>query len=1410
MKPTTRFLSLLALASSIHAPLVRAANIWDGGGANGNWGTVENWDDDALPVFANGLIFSGATGLVSNNDQTGLTVNGIIFDGVADAFQLTGNSILLAGNVTNDSTAAQSIGLPMELTAARTVSTVGGNISISGPISGSFGLTKAGSETLTVSGGNTYTGTTTINSGTVKLGANNALPEMTNTTVDNIKLATNSGFSNTLDLAGFSLKVGRISSGSTTDSAGSITSSSTGAVLTTNMGTNSGNFFAGTRITGNLALTVIANNVASNGSGNLQMLNPNNNFNGGIRLQGAGSGNFTTANLALGGAFQSMSTSGLRTNAAAALGSGTITLDHGQLFIISSMNLSNNIAVTGRGGILHMEGTTGTANGGFTGAITSSTPTLLAINSNSGNNNIVKLSGDLSGFSGTLALDTSNIGGIRLSGGALGHSNINLLWSGASATVFGTGRVQAGDAASATYTFGELNNLNSGTTHKGFIENAISSTTATFSLGNSNTTPATFLGVIRNGTGTVALTKTGSNKQILAGSNTYTGATTIEGGVLQVTGSLAGGSAVEVKSQGTLLVDGSVGGAINVDAGGTIGGTGSIGGTLNLFAGSGAGNQATVNLVNGAVGTLSLTNAATTFLGNGAGEYVNLQMEVGPSSADQISLTGDLDVGDGGAVISIQSLGVAANQTYELITFTNGTGTGFVTGTGTTVGALSLANPSLGFGVSGVLNVTATGVQLVTSGSTAPSSAYWSGSKGSTWVSNSGGEGNFTTTASGSTFTNALPGSNTDVFFSNNSASNFSHTLGANFAVKSLTFLGSSAAINLGGLNQLSLQEGGITVQSGNAGATLEMSSLVLGLDQTWTNNSSNPLVITSTVTGATSALTMAGQTITLGGASLTCAALTMNQANLNLNGTDIVCQDLQGTSGIQNAGDPLTITSSQTNDTSYSGAISDTDAAHAISLVKSGSGSLTLSGDNFYSGSTVISAGTLKIAHANALGASGLVSSGLGTTVSNGATLDLNGQELIESLLVTGAGAGGIGALINSNVTTPAYVNTDILNSTSFTVGGVGDITIDRVQSSSLQTITKIGTGTLTLGGSSLAHNNFMALKVDEGKVILNMPGFLSVDRGLSINNSAVVQLAGASTNTGQLQDDQTVTINGGTFDLHGQNETIGALNGGSGTSVTNTAASTMSVLTLGGTSSNNGTFSGVIGDGAGSISITKSGTGTQTLNGAQTYSGTTRINAGVLSINTAYLADTADVYIAAAGQLQLNFTGSDTVAALYIAGQQMAPGTYGATGSGATNIDDTRFSGTGTLTVTGSLPGFASWISGTFAGGTLAIADQEPTDDPDNDGLNNLLEYAVAGMDPTVANGSVGTLSGLTVTFQKRALAVSNADVLFDIEQSEDLGVNDAWSEVTPTTDSASEISYTFPGTSAKDFARLKITKP
>ena len=85
-----------------------------------------------------------------------------------------GNSLALAGNITNSSTATQTIALDMALTGGNWgINANSGNIVLSGVISdgdASRGISIGGSNTVTLTGNNTYSGGTTINAGTLQLG----------------------------------------------------------------------------------------------------------------------------------------------------------------------------------------------------------------------------------------------------------------------------------------------------------------------------------------------------------------------------------------------------------------------------------------------------------------------------------------------------------------------------------------------------------------------------------------------------------------------------------------------------------------------------------------------------------------------------------------------------------------------------------------------------------------------------------------------------------------------------------------------------------------------------------------------------------------------------------------------------------------------------------------------------------------------------------------------------------------------------------------------------------------------------------------------------------------------------------------------------------------------------------------
>ena len=132
--------------------------------------------------------------------------------------------------------------------------------------------------------------------------------------------------------------------------------------------------------------------------------------------------------------------------------------------------------------------------------------------------------------------------------------------------------------------------------------------------------------------------------------------------------------------------------------------------------------------------------------------------------------------------------------------------------------------------------------------------------------------------------------------------------------------------------------------------------------------------------------------------------------------------------------------------------------------------------------------------------------------------------------------------------------------------------------------------------------------------------------------------------------------------------------------------------------------------------------------------------------------LADAADIFIADAGTLALNFVGSDTVHALTVAGVAKAPGDWGSAGSGAPNVDP-HLAGTGILTVTTGPVGNAydPWAAAAGLAGPNAL----PSADPDGDGVQNLLEFVLASSPtagaPLVQPAGIFTAQALTIGFSR-----------------------------------------------------------
>ncbi|MGT2434933.1 autotransporter outer membrane beta-barrel domain-containing protein [Bradyrhizobium betae] len=425
--------------------------------------------------------------------------------------------------------------------------------------------------------------------------------------------------------------------------------------------------------------------------------------------------------------------------------------------------------------------------------------------------------------------------------------------------------------------------------------------------------------------------------------------------------------------------------------------------------------------------------------------------------------------------------------------------------------------------------------------------------------------------------------------------------------------------------------------------------------------------------------------------------------------------------------------------------------------LTKVGTGTLTLTGTNTYTGATTISAGTL------ALSGNGSIASSSVVTV-NG-TFDISASSFPFNAITTLAGSssgivnmGARGLFISNGSTEFAGV---IQGTGGFEVGG-GTQTLSGVNTYS--NVTQIdGGATLALKGSgsianslyvafagagatldisqttsgasvtqlfSLTTNNVIAL----GSKTLTLTagsgtvyGGVIQDGGIGggtggnlvLANGAVQQLFGTNTYTGT-----TTIASGGELDLISLAGSDGSIATSSNViangifDIQNLSAGT-SIRSLAGSGNVNlgantltitngiGNFAGIIDDGGAGGGLTMAG-GTQTLSGANTYSGATTVNGGTLVVDGSIQSATT---VNAGGTL----AGSGTVAGVAVTGGTLAPG------SAASPF--------GPLTVNGSL---------SFTAASTYLVQVSST----NASLANVIGAATLGNATVSANFTSGTV--------------------------------------------------------------------
>ena len=257
-----------------------------------------------------------------------------------------------------------------------------------------------------------------------------------------------------------------------------------------------------------------------------------------------------------------------------------------------------------------------------------------------------------------------------------------------------------------------------------------------------------------------------------------------------------------------------------------------------------------------------------------------------------------------------------------------------------------------------------------------------------------------------------------------------------------------------------------------------------------------------------------------------------------------------------------------------------------------------------------------------------------------------------------------GVVSVTNSGISSPATLTVGG-NNTSTTFSGV------IADGNSATALTKLGTGTFTLSGTNTYSG---ATNIKSGTLAGGATNAFSP-------NSAFIVAAGAY------------------LDVGGFSQTIGSL-AGAGT-VTNSGVSSPATLTAGGNNTST-TFSGVIQDGTSAMALTKIGTGTLTLAGANTYGGGTTISAGTLALGDGGTTGSVTGSIIDNGTLAINHSNTFTLGA-GVSGS----GGLAQIGSGTTVVTATEaYSGTtsvnaGVLEVDGSIA--SSSLTSVNNGGVL-----------------------------------------------------------------------------------------------------------
>lgn len=461
---------------------------------------------------------------------------------------------------------------------------------------------------------------------------------------------------------------------------------------------------------------------------------------------------------------------------------------------------------------------------------------------------------------------------------------------------------------------------------------------------------------------------------------------------------------------------------------------------------------------------------------------------------------------------------------------------------------------------------------------------------------------------------------------------------------------------------------------------------------------------------------------------------------------------------------------------------------AGATSLTKTGTGTLTIANTNTFTGGTSILGGILTLQRTS-----------IGNVLNNAVLqIDTSAGPLSFNSSVTGTGTfTKTGA--NTLTITGGMQLTKTLTAAEGTL---------EVQAKSPDAPYEILSGaTLKLGYTTAGGYATTNLKIRGDGAAATTGLYLA--GGTIYNVSGSMELLDAPTTIRQYG---TGVASIGIFDINNQGLICNDAASGSATDANVKFVSLgygMSVNIAAGSETATGDFTlnGPLDVNANGFGLYKRGAGSLRLNQAATANNKgVRIEAGTVICGVAEcLGTNSAVTINPAGVLALNGF-NQTVPSLYFGTVQQAAGTWGAEGSGAAHIDNIRFSGTGVLTVgTGPVSGgFTSWIANPAFG--LSAADQAATADPDHDGVANLMEYVLNGV-PNQSDSSIlpeltTTATNFVFTFERLVESATGTTQVF--EYSGDLS---QWTKLNITVPTATQVVL---GTPANGVQTVTVTIP